>query len=189
MIPKTVAEKVKSGANPVETCQVGAVFEGGGNKDGLFKDLQPIDKDNGKSRRYPKVTGGGGCLKKKNNYTLHSMTCQLRLNQKLRKLLKDFSSFSIHFQLFEQVTIIFTDVPSFLDICAQCDGMKIVETLNSMFGLFDYLSDKHGIYKVETVKDTFVGVSGAPDKVRRGGAIWIDPSRRDNCPFHATTRY
>jgi len=88
MIPKTVAEKVKSGANPVETCEV-----------------------------------------------------------------------------FEKVTIIFNDIPSFLDICSKCDGMKIVETLNALFGAFDYLSDKNGIYKVETVKDSFVGVCGAPDRV------------------------
>ncbi len=87
MIPKSVAEKVKSGANPVETCEV-----------------------------------------------------------------------------FEQVTIVFNDVPGFLDICAKCDGMKIVEMLNSVFGIFDYLSDKNGVYKVETVKDSFVGVSGAPDR-------------------------
>ena len=36
----------------------------------------------------------------------------------------------------------------------------------SMFGIFDVLSDRNGIYKVETVKDSFVGVSGAPERVR-----------------------
>ena len=34
-----------------------------------------------------------------------------------------------------------------------------------MFGMFDNLSDRNDIYKVETVKDCFVGVSGAPEKV------------------------
>ena len=37
--------------------------------------------------------------------------------------------------------------------------------LNTMFGMFDNLSDRNDIYKVETVKDCFVGVSGAPEKV------------------------
>ena len=37
--------------------------------------------------------------------------------------------------------------------------------LNTMFGMFDNLSDRNDIYKVETVKDSFVGVSGAPEKV------------------------
>lgn len=60
-------------------------------------------------------------------------------------------------EVFEQVTIIFNDVPDFLDICSKCDGMQIVGMLNTMFGIFDLLSDKNGIYKVETVKDSFVG--------------------------------
>jgi guanylate cyclase len=68
--------------------------------------------------------------------------------------------------VFEQVTIIFNDIPGFLDICEKCDGMQIVQTLNTIFGIFDQLSDKNGIYKVETVKDSFVGVSGAPDRVK-----------------------
>ena len=34
-----------------------------------------------------------------------------------------------------------------------------------MFGIFDNLSDRNDVYKVETVKDSFVGVSGAPEKV------------------------
>ena len=52
-----------------------------------------------------------------------------------------------------------------MDICAKCDGMKIVAMLNNVFGIFDNLSDRNEIYKVETVKDSFVGVSGAPEKV------------------------
>ncbi len=43
--------------------------------------------------------------------------------------------------------------------------MQIVVMLNTMFGIFDHLSDRNGIYKVETVKDSFVGVSGAPERV------------------------
>ena len=64
------------------------------------------------------------------------------------------------------MSIIFNDIPSFLDICTKCDGMQIVNMLNNMFGIFDQLTDRNDIYKVETVKDSFVGVSGAPEKVR-----------------------
>ena len=63
------------------------------------------------------------------------------------------------------MTIIFNDIPAFGDICKKCDGMKIVGVLNSVFGIFDVLTDRNNIYKVETVKDSFVGVSGAPDRV------------------------
>ena len=55
-------------------------------------------------------------------------------------------------EIFEMVTIVFNDIPMFGDICAQCDGMQIVAMLNNMFGMFDVLSDKNKVYKVETVK-------------------------------------
>ena len=61
-------------------------------------------------------------------------------------------------EVFEEVTIVFSDVPDFMDICSKCEPFQIVNLLNTMFGLFDYLSDKNDIYKLETVKDSFVGV-------------------------------
>ncbi|XP_023336260.1 soluble guanylate cyclase 88E [Eurytemora carolleeae] len=67
-------------------------------------------------------------------------------------------------EIFESVTIVFNDIPVFGDICAKCDGMSIVLMLNVMFGIFDNLSDRNQIYKVETVKDCFVGVCGAPER-------------------------
>lgn len=69
-------------------------------------------------------------------------------------------------EIFESVTIIFNDIPMFSDICTQCDGMQIVSMLNTMFGIFDHLSDRNSVYKVETVKDCFVGVAGAPERVK-----------------------
>ena len=52
--------------------------------------------------------------------------------------------------------------------------MQIVEMLNTMFGIFDVLSDKNGVYKVETVKDCFVGVAGAPEKSKNHGEKIMD---------------
>ena len=72
-------------------------------------------------------------------------------------------------EVFEAVTIIFNDVVDFVDICTKCDGMQIVEMLNTMFGIFDVLSERNNVYKVETVKDCFVGVAGAPEKVKDHG--------------------
>ena len=52
-------------------------------------------------------------------------------------------------EVFEQVTIVFNDIPDFLDICTKCDGLQIVDMLNTMFGIFDLLSDRNHIYKVK----------------------------------------
>ena len=77
-------------------------------------------------------------------------------------------------EIFEMVTIIFNDIPMFGDICAQCDGMQIVNMLNTMFGMFDVLSDKNKVYKVETVKDCFVGVAGAPERTKNHAEMIMD---------------
>jgi len=77
-------------------------------------------------------------------------------------------------EIYEMVTIVFNDIPMFGDICAQCDGMQIVNMLNSMFGMFDVLSDKNKVYKVETVKDCFVGVAGAPEKTKNHAELIMD---------------
>ena len=50
-------------------------------------------------------------------------------------------------EVFDMVTIVFNDIPAFLDMCAKCDGLKIVHMLNMMFGLFDIMSEKHSVYK------------------------------------------
>lgn len=77
-------------------------------------------------------------------------------------------------EIYEMVTIVFNDIPMFGDICAQCDGMQIVNMLNSMFGMFDVLSDKNKVYKVETVKDCFVGVAGAPERTKNHAELIMD---------------
>jgi len=77
-------------------------------------------------------------------------------------------------EIFEMVTIVFNDIPIFGDICAQCDGMQIVAMLNNMFGMFDVLSDKNKVYKVETVKDCFVGVAGAPERTKNHAELIMD---------------
>merc|ERR1712179_15201 len=43
-----------------------------------------------------------------------------------------------------------------------------------MFGMFDVLSDKNKVYKVETVKDCFVGVAGAPERTKNHAELIMD---------------
>jgi len=79
-------------------------------------------------------------------------------------------------EIYEQVTIVFNDIPCFMDLCIKCEGMIIVATLNGVFGIFDHLVDRNGIYKVETVKDSFVGVSGAPERNENNAEKIMDMS-------------
>uniref|UniRef100_H3BCR9 guanylate cyclase n=1 Tax=Latimeria chalumnae TaxID=7897 RepID=H3BCR9_LATCH len=63
---------------------------------------------------------------------------------------------------FKECTILFSDVVTFTNICAQCEPIQIVFMLNSMYLRFDRLTTVHDVYKVETIGDAYMVVGGVP---------------------------
>ncbi|XP_071807016.1 guanylate cyclase soluble subunit beta-2-like [Asterias amurensis] len=63
---------------------------------------------------------------------------------------------------FPQVTILFSDVVHFTDMCSQCQPIQIVHLLNAMYTRFDRLTSACGVYKVETIGDAYMVVGGLP---------------------------
>ncbi|XP_074860705.1 guanylate cyclase soluble subunit beta-2-like [Carettochelys insculpta] len=63
---------------------------------------------------------------------------------------------------FKECTILFSDVVTFTNICAQCEPIEIVLMLNSMYLRFDRLTTVHDVYKVETIGDAYMVVGGVP---------------------------
>ncbi|MEE6500658.1 hypothetical protein FKM82_003870 [Ascaphus truei] len=63
---------------------------------------------------------------------------------------------------FKECTILFSDVVSFTNICAQCEPIQIVFMLNAMYLRFDRLTTVHDVYKVETIGDAYMVVGGVP---------------------------
>ncbi|XP_042225179.1 soluble guanylate cyclase 88E-like isoform X2 [Homarus americanus] len=79
-------------------------------------------------------------------------------------------------ETFESVTILFSDVVTFTQICSRITPMEVVSMLNAMYSIFDKLTEKHNVYKVETIGDAYMVVAGAPERQANHGEMVCDMS-------------
>ena len=63
---------------------------------------------------------------------------------------------------YPSVTVMQADVCSFTPLCARSTPQQVITMLNSLFLLFDSLTDQYAVYKVETIGDAVLAVCGAP---------------------------
>ncbi|KAK3103807.1 hypothetical protein FSP39_022035 [Pinctada imbricata] len=68
-------------------------------------------------------------------------------------------------ETFDQVTILFSYIVGFADICTMASPMDIVRCINSIFSTFDAVIDKYNVFKVETLGDAvYMVAGGVPDR-------------------------
>uniref|UniRef100_A0A0K0FVP1 Guanylate cyclase n=1 Tax=Strongyloides venezuelensis TaxID=75913 RepID=A0A0K0FVP1_STRVS len=65
---------------------------------------------------------------------------------------------------FDNVTIFFADIVKFTVLASKCSPFQVITLLNDLFTLFDNLIESLDIYKVETIGDSYLCVSGLPTR-------------------------
>lgn len=63
---------------------------------------------------------------------------------------------------FDLATVLFADMVGFTHLSARLKPSKLVDVLNTLFGEFDAIAERHEVEKIKTIGDGYMAVGGVP---------------------------
>ncbi len=67
-------------------------------------------------------------------------------------------------EVFPEVTVFFSDIVGFTEMSSRLGPHETVNLLNTLFGKFDDLVERHGVEKIKTIGDSYMVVGGVPTR-------------------------
>jgi Adenylate and Guanylate cyclase catalytic domain len=74
-------------------------------------------------------------------------------------------------KLYPETTVMFADLKGFTEWSASREPTQVFHLLETLYGAFDQLAKLYGVFKVETIGDTYVAVVGLPTSRKNHAVI------------------
>ena len=90
--------------------------------------------------------------------------------------------------LFSNCTVLFADISGFTSWSSERSPGQVFLLLENIYGAFDRIADRRGVFKVETIGDSYLAVTGLPNPKKDHAVIMARFARDCRYELNALTR-